>query len=1764
MAGSKHLHPALPSHQRKTNAKDGPELLLVKHLPVARPLPPTFFPAPLSTSLQAGPDEPFFTPYATELSTFLARDPTALSPEQQQWRQQELHKATEAIQDEVEHMRGAPASSQVPRKRPSTPPTSPRTPSGAVHRSGGSGRSFSIEIPTPTDAQRRSLMFQGHHKTESQKAGESGVESPMKKVRIAGTASASPEKKPTSSGRGAVRTGENRDVIDRLSYLVEECFRADDALIGDTSNAAVGSSTSSAPQLALFRSSTTNSEGQPLLQTMTLTKLARLLSTASTQDKGSLVLEELEADGVGRLLKLLERSWSVCDSIEPWEQEALQQHTTNEEPAVPSKSKKGKGRASPTKSTTPAAGRRSSRSRSPTVHLEEQDNDEDHEMEDDMDKTDYWTNSALEHANDCARSLSDALSAIRCALLVLTCTPLPPRLYSADFLTSLLATLRLTLSTFLVPLLTAPSSTHLALLPSLSPDPLSLICDSLSSAIPLFASLVQLESLDESLVIATLYCALEPFFHEPAIGVGKGKERVGLVAGAMKGIRLHSLGLVRAVFGRYPDQRGWVVQEVLDNLTKLAIAKKGKGTFKLRNGQAIHTVSALLLHLVQTCPADLAGHIHGKLSPHPKGDTKMKDEGDESDAEGNEDEDDETSPLDKAARDLLDPALDDVLKSARTIIGFLLSKSCKSGKAASGSTEQDYRNIFDNLVADVLATLHLPEWPGAELLLTVCCKSMMTQLMDPKTSADANALKGVALDHIGQIAARIRFDNAATTSDGELKTLHEIIAESDVPSLNRVFEAQQEVLTHLERSEKTTGDGAAQFTRAIFGRDLILAGRAANGLLDELSAADVINTENGRQLKALTDRLAFLAKSLWSSSPSDDVFGPSPDEPRIDLLALQLSRSQPLAGLYKAILDRVIAASDSTVVAFRTKSLRAISLIVAQDPDLFLQDDVSSSIRNRIVDASPAVRDAAIELVGKYVVGRPELAVKYLPVISERITDTGLSVRRRVVKLLRVLFSIVESDALQTEICRKLVWRALDDDEGVKELAAEAIEDIWFSSTHATKGSARDTSPKPGIARLAQIIMAVTGVFGERDRPPPVEEVLRQITAKHVAKGTKPPLGRLKEVMENLIDGLLEQTESFNIVECVKTVYILNAADPSLLSTSKTELLLPFLKSATTPEEHTLSDFLLKIFRSTVSALPKGSSEFSRRLQAQLTPMISKPSSNLVYQQEIVACFCAVVRRQTHDFTKMVGIYKQCLKQLMQKSRDLDDPTKAPTVIRAVAMLCNLTALLAEHGQFDELRKSYKTETKAELDAITTSSISEHLFNQFIRLYNLPPSAPVQSAILTSLGYLYRGFPSLMLEKGSTGILDNIFNSNDERGIFQALRIIQDFLASQDRAPVVQVGAKAKEPTGVKIEELVGNVDGFADSGVGSAIAQRYTDKFFAAAMAPAVRNQRIAVDIICSIARSGFTHPLGIAPVLVALSATPDATLANKAFGTLTLMHQKYSTILATQFFASAKVAHEYALKSAGPDLVRGYHGPTCISHFGRWYSLLQKEKRQHQLDYLKQITKNTFDLEVGTACSPNDVSLRRYVAEALSTLEYKRQEELMTVIHYLNAALAVTGLQVVHLLEEGLAGGGGLMASITPTGSPQKPSANGEDPILPSEEEAPSLPPSADLARQSVVCGIALLLRDHLKKLYNISDAKMAKFQIGKKSAPGDRPVARRADAPIALGLDDYERLPYAVVEMATPEQLTGQRSTYCTLISEDGTINSFDDEQDLDDDL
>lgn len=93
-------------------------------------------------------------------------------------------------------------------------------------------------------------------------------------------------------------------------------------------------------------------------------------------------------------------------------------------------------------------------------------------------------------------------------------------------------------------------------------------------------------------------------------------------------------------------------------------------------------------------------------------------------------------------------------------------------KTGSKNEEIDYRPLFENFVQDLLATVNKPEWPAAELLLSLLGKLLVQKFSNKNTDM---ALRVSSLDCLGVVAAKLRRD--AVSSHLELENIDAIIRE---------------------------------------------------------------------------------------------------------------------------------------------------------------------------------------------------------------------------------------------------------------------------------------------------------------------------------------------------------------------------------------------------------------------------------------------------------------------------------------------------------------------------------------------------------------------------------------------------------------------------------------------------------------------------------------------------------------------------------------------------------------------------------------------------------------------------------------------------------------------------------------------------------------------------------------------------------------------------------------------------------------------------
>ena len=138
---------------------------------------------------------------------------------------------------------------------------------------------------------------------------------------------------------------------------------------------------------------------------------------------------------------------------------------------------------------------------------------------------------------------------------------------------------------------------------------------------------------------------------------------------------------------------------------------------------------------------------------------------------------------------------------------------------------------------------------------------------------------------------------------------------------------------------------------------------------------------------------------------------PPPPPPPLQLLA-----QQPLLRATDGVLRKLLSAIDAGPSKTRATVMKALSELVAADASVMREPIVVRVVQRLLQDDSKLVRAEAVDLVGKYVLAAAPsagvggatahskaLLAAYFPMLLDKLRDTGVSTRKRVVGILRDL-----------------------------------------------------------------------------------------------------------------------------------------------------------------------------------------------------------------------------------------------------------------------------------------------------------------------------------------------------------------------------------------------------------------------------------------------------------------------------------------------------------------------------------------------------------------------------------------------------------------------------------------------------------------------------------------------------------------------------------------------------------------------------------------
>ncbi|XP_064127437.1 nipped-B-like protein isoform X3 [Loxodonta africana] len=1194
------------------------------------------------------------------------------------------------------------------------------------------------------------------------------------------------------------------------------------------------------------------------------------------------------------------------------------------------------------------------------------------------------------------------------------------------------------------------------------------VCDIVSS----LSELLEIQLLTDTTILQVSSMGITPFFVEN-----------------VSELQLCAIKLVTAVFSRYEKHRQLILEEIFTSLARLPTSKRSLRNFRLNSSDMdgepmyIQMVTALVLQLIQ-CVVHLP--------------SSEKDSNSEEDSNKKVDQD-----------VVITNSYETAMRTAQNFLSIFLKK------CGSKQGEEDYRPLFENFVQDLLSTVNKPEWPAAELLLSLLGRLLVHQFSNKSTEM---ALRVASLDYLGTVAARLRKD--AVTSKMDQGSIERILKQVSGGE-DEIQQLQKALLDYLD--ENTETDPSLVFSRKFYiaqwFRDTTLeTEKAMKSQKDEESSEGTHHSKEvettGQIMHRAENRKKFL-RSIIKTTPSQfstlKMNSDTVDYDDACLIVRYLASMRPFAQSFDIYLTQILRVLGENAIAVRTKAMKCLSEVVAVDPSILARLDMQRGVHGRLMDNSTSVREAAVELLGRFVLCRPQLAEQYYDMLIERILDTGISVRKRVIKILRDICIEQPTFPKITEMCVKMI-RRVNDEEGIKKLVNETFQKLWFTPT-----------PHNDKEAMTRKILNITDVVAAcRDTGYDwFEQLLQNLLKSEEDSSYKPVKKACTQLVDNLVEHILKYEESLadsdnkgvnsgRLVACITTLFLFSKIRPQLM-VKHAMTMQPYL----TTKCSTQNDFMVicnvaKILELVVPLMEHPSETFLATIEEDLMKLIIKYGMTVV--QHCVSCLGAVVNKVTQNFKFVWACFNRYYGAISKlKSQHQEDPNNTSLLTNKPALLRSLFTVGALCRHFDFDLEDFKGNSKV--------NIKDKVL-ELLMYFTKHSDEEVQTKAIIGLGFAFIQHPSLMFEQEVKNLYNNILsdkNSSVNLKI-QVLKNLQTYLQEEDTR-MQQADRDWKKVAKQEDLKEMGDVS----SGMSSSIMQLYLKQVLEAFFHTQSSVRHFALNVIALTLNQGLIHPVQCVPYLIAMGTDPEPAMRNKADQQLVEIDKKYAGFIHMKAVAGMKMSYQVqqAINTCLKDPVRGFRQDESSSALcSHLYSMI-RGNRQHRRAFLISLL-NLFDDTAKT-----EVNMLLYIADNLACFPYQTQEEPLFIMHHIDITLSVSGSNLLQSFKESMVKDKRKERKSSP--SKENESSESEEEVsrprksrkrVDSDSDSDSeddinsvmkcLPensaPLIEFANVSQGILLLLMLKQHLKNLCGFSDSKIQKYSPSESAKVYDKAINRK----------------------------------------------------------
>jgi len=1260
--------------------------------------------------------------------------------------------------------------------------------------------------------------------------------------------------------------------------------------------------------------------------------------------------------------------------------------------------------------------------------------------------------------------------------------------------------------------------------------------------VSLMGELVHIQLLTDTTVLHLSTMGVAPFFVEN-----------------IPELQLSALKMVTGVFAKYDKHRKLVLDDILASIARLPQTKRSLRTYRLNRNENIQMLTALVLQLIQ-CVIGL---------PDKMG--RTKDEKKKKDEDEVKEEEDEEPIIDR------DVYVNNKYESAMATAVQFLTVFLK--KCGSKSEDIDYRPLFENFLQDLLTTVNTPEWPAAELLLSLLGKLLVSKFANKGTEV---SLRISSLDYLGVVAARLRKDAVQSKLkldmiDSIIETVKEAESENgDViedPKFSKLDPEEQRT-RFLQRVllDYLTVSGGEDDPSTLSSRHFYISQwyRDANAEIKRQKGLDRPKKKEKQEKRK--SRRGKVDSESESEDEEEEEIDPKNDpkfaevfrltEARKDylvskicpfgyekhartgsvvshidstsatLIVKYLSSKRPFFNSFDIYLKNILSVLTEQSIQVRSKALKCMALVVQEDPSVLSRDDMQRGVNYSFLDSATMVREAAVDLVGKFILHKEELIDKYYEMLLLRILDTGVSVRKRVIKILKEICLEFPDYPKIPEICVKMI-RRINDEEGIRKLVMEVFQNMWFVPLAERRRSEKEqhllvtkaqnitdvvvACKDTGLEWFEQLLQTLFRPKEDKDdatkvnkEPPKVLVLACQQIVDCLMESV------LKSEEQNIAKGVLDLGagdktvgQSHRIVACLTTTFLFAKSRPQLL-VNHVQTLQPYLNvKCQTQGDYQIISNVARTLEMVVPLIEHPSEIFLSQLEEASVKLILLHDKTVV--SACLSCLGSVVNEVTKNFTLIRDCFKKYFGHLNSfKKVHEKDPTD-PRLAKATPFFRRslfTVGLLLRHFDFTQ-EDLY---TGLEWGSETKMAVFEAIY------YFMDHDSPdIQNATIQALGYISIRHYDLMLDERLKqryiSILTNHQHPTQHKiqrdiptlHVLQVLNNIETYLVEEE-IRMMKLDKKWKDYADKENLKEMGDVT----SGMASTVIQVYLSSVLDSFVHHSVQVRHAALKVIQLILAQGLVHPVQIVPYLICMSTDLEQRVSHTADKELQDIEKKYPGFIHMKLMKGIRLSfqlQEVLQKSVGGPL-RGYRTkegelPTALNGF--LYSCLRSTKSQRRailMNLLKQ-----FDDTARTS-----LNMMLYLADNLAYIPYTVIDEPLFLIHHIDIMVSVIGSNILQSIKESLQLPVEYEVKVNPETRLEEIIYD-EDLDDDPDSVLSRLPLNMTMFVKNITtaqgCLLLLVLREHLKELYGINEAKICGYSPSEAQKIYERAVNRKSSA-------------------------------------------------------